>query len=166
MDTLGALALATEPPSDDILERQPYKKDNAIVTEVMWRNVFGHAIYQIFALVFVIFAGPGWLCADYWTKCFKYDETDPTKCVEWNPFFADTLYQNADSIEWWSTKALQPADFNKEALDKLICQNWEKTNFPEKCTPEVIADPANMYTPNDFQEWDETDKLLHYTLVF
>jgi len=48
----------------------------------------------------------------------------------------------------------------------LICQNWEKTNFPEKCTPEVIADPANMYTPNDFQEWDETDKLLHYTLVF
>jgi Ca2+ transporting ATPase len=33
MDTLGALALATEPPSDEILTRQPYKKDNAIVTE-------------------------------------------------------------------------------------------------------------------------------------
>lgn len=45
MDTLGALALATEPPSDEILKRMPYNKDNAIVTEVMWRNVFGHAIY-------------------------------------------------------------------------------------------------------------------------
>ena len=36
MDTLGALALATEPPQNNILERQPYKKDNPIVTERMW----------------------------------------------------------------------------------------------------------------------------------
>ena len=28
MDTLGALALATEPPADDILEREPEGKDN------------------------------------------------------------------------------------------------------------------------------------------
>lgn len=28
MDTLGALALSTEPPADDILERQPENKDN------------------------------------------------------------------------------------------------------------------------------------------
>jgi Ca2+-transporting ATPase len=35
MDTLGALALATEPPSEDILERPPYDKDAAIVTPVM-----------------------------------------------------------------------------------------------------------------------------------
>ena len=45
MDTLGALALATEPPLEEILNRMPYAKDNAIVTEVMWRNIFGHAIY-------------------------------------------------------------------------------------------------------------------------
>jgi magnesium-transporting ATPase (P-type) len=62
MDTLGALALATEPPSDDILKRQPYDKDAPIVTEVMQRNVFGHAIYQIIMLIVIIFAGPGWLC--------------------------------------------------------------------------------------------------------
>ena len=97
MDTLGALALATEPPTDDILLRQPYKKDNAIVTEVMWRNVFGHAIYQIVALVFMIFAAPGWLCADYWTKCYAYDNTG-NKCIEWNPFFTDSVYQTSESL--------------------------------------------------------------------
>ena len=43
MDTLGALALATEPPAENILQRQPYKKDNAIVTEIMWRNIWAHA---------------------------------------------------------------------------------------------------------------------------
>lgn len=56
MDTLGALALATEPPQDNILERPPYAKNNAIVTEVMWRNVFGHAIFQILVLIIIIFS--------------------------------------------------------------------------------------------------------------
>lgn len=115
MDTLGALALATEPPSDDILNRQPYKKDNPIVTEIMWRNVFGHAIYQIFALVFIIFAAPGWLCANYWTKCYKFNETDGT-CIEWNPFYADTVYQNSDTLEWWRSKDLTKDNFNQAAL--------------------------------------------------
>ena len=54
MDTLAALALATEPPMEEILERQPYHKDAAIVTEVMWRNVFGHAIYQMLIIVVII----------------------------------------------------------------------------------------------------------------
>ena len=73
MDTLGALALATEPPSDDILERQPYEKSDPIVTEDMWRNVFGHAIYQCIVLIVIIFCGPGWLTHNYWDQCLKYD---------------------------------------------------------------------------------------------
>ena len=57
MDTFAALALATEPPYDSILLRQPYNKQEAIVTVMMWRNVFGHAIYQGIAIFTVIFAG-------------------------------------------------------------------------------------------------------------
>ena len=45
MDTFGALALATESPVDDILKRQPYAKTDPIVNQIMWRNVFGHAIF-------------------------------------------------------------------------------------------------------------------------
>ena len=55
MDTFAALALATEPPAEDILKRQPYDKDAPIVTEVMWRNVFGHSVYQICVLIVVLF---------------------------------------------------------------------------------------------------------------
>jgi len=90
MDTLGALALATEPPSEDILERPPYDKDAAIVTPVMQRNVFGHAFYQIIALIVVIFAGPGWLCEPYWEKCVQ-GATIEDNC-EWNPFYVDGPY--------------------------------------------------------------------------
>jgi magnesium-transporting ATPase (P-type) len=56
MDTFAALALATEPPEDDILTRPPYFKDAPIMSDVMWRNVFGHAIYQIVVLVTIVFA--------------------------------------------------------------------------------------------------------------
>lgn len=41
MDTCGALALATEPPSDDLLDQPPYKRSERIVTPVMWRNIIG-----------------------------------------------------------------------------------------------------------------------------
>ena len=49
----------------------------------------------------------------------------------------------------------------------MICKRYQEKNGPlEPCTDAVLADPANLYTPNDFVKFDETDKLLHYTLVF
>lgn len=75
MDTFAALALATEPPYDSILLRQPYKKNEAIVTEIMWRNVFGHAIYQGIAIFTVIFAGQYiGLAEPYEIACNLYNE--------------------------------------------------------------------------------------------
>lgn len=66
MDTFGALALATEPPMDSILDRDPYPKDASIVNEVMWRNIFGHAFFQILILALLIFLVPGTLTHNYW----------------------------------------------------------------------------------------------------
>ena len=45
MDTFAALALATEPPSEDVLKDKPYNRSELIVTPVMWRNIMGQAIY-------------------------------------------------------------------------------------------------------------------------
>lgn len=45
MDTLAALALATEPPSDELLRRNPHSRDEKIINATMWRNVIGHGIY-------------------------------------------------------------------------------------------------------------------------
>jgi magnesium-transporting ATPase (P-type) len=105
MDTLGALALATEPPPDSILERQPYAKDNAIVTPVMWRNVFGHGIYQIAVLCVLIFLGPGWFCEVYWIACNKHAGDDPeAACEEYNPFYAAELYENDETVAYWQNK--------------------------------------------------------------
>jgi magnesium-transporting ATPase (P-type) len=45
MDTLAALALATEPPSEELLNDKPYTRNEKIVTPVMWRNIAGQGLY-------------------------------------------------------------------------------------------------------------------------
>ncbi|KAI1321773.1 hypothetical protein EDD11_000049 [Mortierella claussenii] len=47
MDTLAALALATEPPSKDVLKRLPTSKDAPLITFTMWKMILGQAIFQI-----------------------------------------------------------------------------------------------------------------------
>lgn len=46
MDTLGALALATEPPNDDLMKRTPVGRTGNFITNVMWRNILGQSLYQ------------------------------------------------------------------------------------------------------------------------
>ena len=57
MDTFAALALATEPPSDDLLKDKPYSRNDQIVTPVMWRNIVGQGLYQATVLIILLFAG-------------------------------------------------------------------------------------------------------------
>ncbi|KAI4321090.1 hypothetical protein MLD38_034511 [Melastoma candidum] len=53
MDTLGALALATEPPSDDLMKRPPVGRKGKFISNTMWRNILGQALYQLVILWFL-----------------------------------------------------------------------------------------------------------------
>lgn len=44
-DTFAALALATEPPKEDIIKGKPHSKTESILTDVMWRNILGQAFF-------------------------------------------------------------------------------------------------------------------------
>ena len=45
MDTLASLALATEPPTDALLNRLPHKKEDFIISKKMSKHIIGQAIY-------------------------------------------------------------------------------------------------------------------------
>ncbi|KAM3686014.1 hypothetical protein ACB098_11G167500 [Castanea mollissima] len=51
MDTLGALALATEPPHEGLMKRPPVGRDVKFITRIMWRNIVGQSIFQILVLL-------------------------------------------------------------------------------------------------------------------
>ncbi|OMO86035.1 Cation-transporting P-type ATPase [Corchorus olitorius] len=57
MDTLGALALATEPPNDALMKRTPVPRGASFITKPMWRNVIGQSIYQLIVLGVLNFGG-------------------------------------------------------------------------------------------------------------
>lgn len=57
MDSFASLALATEPPSEDLLKRKPYSKNTGIITPMMKVNIVSQAILQIVVLLIVIFFG-------------------------------------------------------------------------------------------------------------
>ncbi len=57
MDTLAALALATDPPTPKILNRPPQPKRAPIITINMWKMIIGQAIFQLIVTFVLYFAG-------------------------------------------------------------------------------------------------------------
>ena len=58
MDTLAALALATDPPQDSILDRLPEPRKKFIISPTMWKMILGQAVYQL-AVTFTLYYGKG-----------------------------------------------------------------------------------------------------------
>lgn len=75
MDTLAALALATEPPSEELLMRMPYSRSEEIITPLMWRNIILHAIFQMVVLSIVLFM----------PQLFGVQSSLGLEMDEWNP---------------------------------------------------------------------------------
>lgn len=57
MDTLAALALATESPNPAVLTKQPYGRTERIITRYMWKHMIVQAAYQMDWLFFFLY---GW----------------------------------------------------------------------------------------------------------
>ncbi|PIN02933.1 Calcium transporting ATPase [Handroanthus impetiginosus] len=57
MDTLGALALATEKPTKELMEKRPVGRTEPLISNIMWRNLLAQALYQIVVLLTLQFKG-------------------------------------------------------------------------------------------------------------
>ncbi|OBT94685.1 plasma membrane calcium [Pseudogymnoascus verrucosus] len=82
MDTFAALALATDPPTLDILDRKPAGKKAPLITINMWKMIIGQAIFQLTVTFILYFAGE---------KILGYDTTDPQKKLELSTMVFNTF---------------------------------------------------------------------------
>jgi hypothetical protein len=57
MDTLGSLALATEPPSDDLLLSKPSSRGESLITISMWKHIISQGLLQVVVLGLILFKG-------------------------------------------------------------------------------------------------------------
>ncbi|KAI6222385.1 Calcium-transporting ATPase [Aphelenchoides fujianensis] len=98
IDTLGALALSTERPTAELLQRKPYGRMSPIVSPRMARNIIGQAVYQLAVLLTLTFAGE---------KIFRLDRNaraeplyaDPTEhfTMVFNTFVMITLFNEINA---------------------------------------------------------------------
>ncbi len=57
MDSLASLALATEQPTDSLLERKPYGRTKPLISLSMMRHILGHSFYQLIVMFVITFYG-------------------------------------------------------------------------------------------------------------
>ncbi|XP_055388508.1 plasma membrane calcium-transporting ATPase 2-like [Condylostylus longicornis] len=61
MDTFASLALATEPPTEGLLDRPPHSRNEYLVNRLMTRNILGQAAYQLAVMMVLIFTADSWI---------------------------------------------------------------------------------------------------------
>ena len=57
MDTFASLALATEPPTPELLLRKPYGRTTPLISRTMTKNILGQSVYQLSIIFTLLFVG-------------------------------------------------------------------------------------------------------------
>ncbi|TPX77584.1 hypothetical protein CcCBS67573_g01151 [Chytriomyces confervae] len=61
MDTFAALALATDPPTPELLNRPPARKSDSLINYDMWKMIIGQSIFQIAACLGLYCGKVAWI---------------------------------------------------------------------------------------------------------
>lgn len=130
MDTMGALALGTEPPSLDLLKRRPYKRSANLVSRPMWRNIAFQSVFQIVLLLWMLFRGAQYFNVPEGDWCAKYHNVNYNSPYSWNPVTGD---RSNNANEYTVTCKLFDdycVDLKGECFDAIhVAPNNAKTEF-------------------------------------
>jgi magnesium-transporting ATPase (P-type) len=93
MDVMAAIALSTEAPHPEKLRAERIKKNDKILTPLMWRAVTSQALYQMVVMLVLLFAGPWMFGIGYnLIKTPLYNENkNPTYHMLHNTFLFQTF---------------------------------------------------------------------------
>ncbi|XP_047956483.1 calcium-transporting ATPase 1-like isoform X2 [Salvia hispanica] len=109
MDTLGALALATEPPNDELMKRPPVGRKGNFISNIMWRNILGQSIYQFLIIWFLQKHGKTFFFLH------KHDDSDLVlNTIIFNTFVFCQLFNEVNSRE------MEKIDVLKGILDNYV----------------------------------------------
>ena len=112
MDSLGSLALATEPPYDELLNREPTKKNESIINGKMWKHIILQSLVQLILLLFLYLYAPHFIKENDLVRLVEnkiikycYDRL-PGNTKEENIIFGISPY-------WTSDKKLKYGEYSK-----------------------------------------------------
>ena len=131
MDSLGSLALATEPPYDSLLSKKPTRKNESIINGKMWKNISLQAFFEICLLLFLYVKGPDFIREDKINILKSHEEI--YNCfgglpgdVNYEKYKDYIIYGSENS---WSKKiTLDISKINSDYNLKNICEKFLPPN--------------------------------------
>ena len=153
MDTMGALALGTEPPTPDLLKRKPYKRDASLVSRTMWRNIFCQSGFQLILLFTLMFAG---------AKLFGVHDMSLDPCNRY------TISGKDNNVWDISTKKKSPTGTVKCSTFKTSCEG-AGLNLDTDCLLHDFGGGAKFHDLETFEETCLTcskPDFQHSTIIF
>ncbi|TKY84542.1 hypothetical protein EX895_006444 [Sporisorium graminicola] len=96
MDTLAALALATDPATPDLLDRKPDRRSASLISTDMWKMIVGQSIYQFTVILVLNFAGKSILNMATGTPFEQHSDTELSAIV-FNTFVWCQLFNQVNS---------------------------------------------------------------------
>ena len=97
MDTLAALALATDPATPELLDRKPDRRTAPLISTDMWKMIVGQSIYQFAVILVLNFAGKSLLGMDTSTPYQQERSDTELSAIVFNTFVWCQLFNQVNS---------------------------------------------------------------------
>jgi Ca2+-transporting ATPase len=137
MDTLAALALATESPSIDLLDRPPTLKNAPLISIPMWKMIIGMAILQVIVGNVLLFLGP---------KMFKLTElSDVGGIIKTRNNVKDYYNRNRAKIGRSFAKFEDTVDDQKKTIKTMVFNTFVYMQVFNEINCRVITNELNVF---------------------
>jgi len=170
MDTMGALALGTEQPTDELLLRPPYKRDAYLVNLPMIRNILAQSAFQMVILLLLLLSGAQWFNVEQGNTCGKYEGKAFDGTTGWNWSLKGNWVGKGKGVVGCDTflngLLVDGTTAEDAGYSKLDCSN----DRGYSCYDEGYGDfDINHKTHGSFEDTClkcDTYDFIHYSIIF
>ena len=129
MDSLGSLALATEPPYEELLQREPTKRNESIINARMWKHICIQSLILIIILLILYLIAPNFVKENDLERLSEnhiiYD------CYGKMPGESNPNYIIFGTESSWTSQTKLKADIDKEYCGKYSSRQSLNVAFKE-----------------------------------
>ena len=129
MDSLGSLALATEPPYEELLQREPTKRNESIINGRMWKHICLQSLIQIIILLILYLIAPNFVKEDDLERLAENRIIN--YCYGKMPGNSDPSYIIFGTESSWSSDTKLRTDIKKEYCGKYSTRQSLSVAFKE-----------------------------------
>ena len=134
MDSLGSLALATEPPYEELLKREPTRKEESIINGKMWKHIGFQSIIELVLLILLYLYAPYFIKEDDMVRLtenhiieYCYDKFPGGASPEYIIFGTSPKWDNSIKKKLTATVNFCGAYFEKNDLS-LAYEEYTRAN--------------------------------------